>query len=66
MFRGYAHVYLHHFPEIQGSGIEAHVNYMFKRYMYFVKEFDLVSPNDMQPLEHLMQQFLQADAARRK
>jgi len=65
VFRCYAHAYLHHFEHIQQSGDEAHINFIFKRFVYFVREFDLVAADDMHPLKDLIDKFMKADADRR-
>lgn len=65
-FRVYAHVYLSHFQLIHENGVEAHVNCLFKRFLYFVKEFNLVSAQDMQPLAQLIANFIESDAKKDK
>mmetsp|Transcript_156911 Transcript_156911/g.273126 ORF Transcript_156911/g.273126 Transcript_156911/m.273126 type:complete len:268 (+) Transcript_156911:96-899(+) len=57
LFRVYAHAYLHHFREIRELQAEAHLNFCFKHFMFFVKEFNLVKMEDMAPLAKLMQKF---------
>jgi len=49
-FRVYAHAYVCHFRELSEHGAEAHVNCCFKHWLFFVREFDLVSHADMEPL----------------
>lgn len=57
-FRIYAHLYIHHFKFFQDGGAEAHLNCIYKQYLFFVKEFDLVSDQDMAPLQELNTKFL--------
>mmetsp|Transcript_22940 Transcript_22940/g.36671 ORF Transcript_22940/g.36671 Transcript_22940/m.36671 type:complete len:241 (-) Transcript_22940:96-818(-) len=57
-FRVYAHTYLHHFEDIRDYDCVAHVNCSFKHFLYFVREFDLVTLDDMAPLRGLVSEFL--------
>jgi len=57
LFRVYAHIYHCHFPEVIGLKAEAHLNTSFKHLAYFIVEFDLVSANDLVPLQELMDTF---------
>eukprot|EP01126_Amoeba_proteus_P019475 TRINITY_DN2004_c0_g1_i8.p1 TRINITY_DN2004_c0_g1~~TRINITY_DN2004_c0_g1_i8.p1 ORF type:complete len:133 (-),score=30.49 TRINITY_DN2004_c0_g1_i8:211-609(-) len=63
MFRVYAHIYYSHFAEMVtiSSGSEAFLNSAYKRFHYFVEEFNLVSKSDMEPLEQLFQQLSAKD-----
>uniref|UniRef100_A0A0G4HCQ9 Uncharacterized protein n=1 Tax=Chromera velia CCMP2878 TaxID=1169474 RepID=A0A0G4HCQ9_9ALVE len=54
IFRVYAHVYYHHFKEVQKAGAEAHLNCCFKHFLFFVREFNLVSMEDLEPLKALV------------
>jgi MOB kinase activator 1 len=64
-FRVYAHAYICHFQEIAGDcGVEAHLNFCFKRFLLVVLEFKLVKREDMAPLEGLISKFL-AETARK-
>jgi len=56
-FRIYAHIYLHHFEVFRETGVEAHLNCLYKHFLFFVKEFDLVSDADMRPLRELNEKF---------
>ena len=51
LFRVYAHVYLSHFPRIVELGAEAHLNTCFKHFIYFVQEFKLIDPQELEPLK---------------
>lgn len=61
-FRIYAHIYIHHFKIFQDNGCEAHLNCVYKQFLFFVKEFDLVSDEDMAPLRELNMKFLMQHA----
>uniref|UniRef100_A0A1L8DXG3 Putative cell cycle-associated protein mob1-1 n=1 Tax=Nyssomyia neivai TaxID=330878 RepID=A0A1L8DXG3_9DIPT len=50
LFRVFVHVYIHHFDRIVSIGAEAHVNTCYKHFYYFVNEFELVSPKELEPL----------------
>jgi len=54
LFRVYAHIYHSHFQKIVGLGAEAHLNTCFKHFIYFVKEFKLISHNELNPLVDLI------------
>ena len=58
-FRTYAHIYLHHFKEVQEHNVEAQLNHCFKRWMFFVREFNMVDEKDMQPLQRLIHKFVE-------
>ncbi|XP_071450139.1 MOB kinase activator-like 3 isoform X2 [Hetaerina americana] len=53
LFRVFVHVYIHHFDRIVAIGAEAHVNTCYKHFYYFVREFDLVSPKELEPLAEM-------------
>lgn len=55
LFRVYAHIYHSHFQKVVGLGAEAHLNTCFKHFMYFVKEFRLISDAEQAPLNDLIQ-----------
>jgi MOB kinase activator 1 len=58
-FRVYAHAYICHFKEISDDcGVEAHLNFCFKRFLLVVLEFKLVKREDMSPLEGLIAKFM--------
>jgi len=54
LFRVYAHMYHSHFQKIVGLGAEAHLNTCFKHFIYFVHEFKLIDPKELQPLKDLI------------
>jgi len=54
LFRVYAHIYHSHFQKIVGLGAEAHLNTCFKHFIYFVHEFKLIDPKELQPLKDLI------------
>lgn len=53
LFRVFVHVYIHHFDRIVDIGAEPHVNTCYKHFYYFVREFDLVSPKELEPLKEM-------------
>ena len=63
LFRIYAHVYYSHFTQIQSLHEEAHLNTAFKHFMLFVWEFDLVSPEELEPLRPLLYNIMGDKAA---
>jgi len=42
------------FQKIVGLGAEAHLNTCFKHFIYFVHEFKLIDPKELQPLKDLI------------
>lgn len=54
LFRIYAHVYHEHFHHVEALECFRHVNTSFKHFLYFCKEFDLMSQMDYKPLAPLI------------
>ncbi len=54
LFRVYAHIYCSHFPKVVALGAEAHMNTCFRHFVYFVQEFHLIEPQEMEPLRDLI------------
>ncbi|XP_014236758.1 MOB kinase activator-like 3 [Trichogramma pretiosum] len=50
LFRVFVHVYIHHFDRIIAISAEAHVNTCYKHFYYFVTEFNLIEPKELEPL----------------
>ncbi|EEB11662.1 conserved hypothetical protein [Pediculus humanus corporis] len=55
LFRVFVHVYIHHFDRIVTIGAEPHVNTCYKHFYYFVKEFELISNKELEPLKEMTQ-----------
>lgn len=53
LFRVFVHVYTHHFELLQRLGCEAHANTCYKHFFYFVSEFDLIDPKELEPLKEM-------------
>ncbi|CAH0383638.1 unnamed protein product [Bemisia tabaci] len=53
LFRVFVHVYIHHFDRIVSIGAEPHVNTCYKHFYYFIREFDLVSSKELEPLKEM-------------
>jgi len=62
LFRVYAHIYHSHFQKIVGLGAEAHLNTCFKHFIYFVHEFKLIDPKELQPLKDLIDSLMGKEA----
>jgi len=56
LFRIYAHTYYSHSQEIVNLGVEAHLNSSFKHFYLFIKEFQLVDPQELAPLQDRIDQ----------
>jgi MOB kinase activator 1 len=54
LFRVYAHMYYWHFARIRELQEESHLNTAFKHFMLFVWEFDLISKDELTPLNDLL------------
>jgi len=46
LFRVYAHMYVEHFSALQRMGAEPHLNTCFRHFILFVREFDLIEPQE--------------------
>ncbi|GAB5353966.1 hypothetical protein AAMO2058_000079400 [Amorphochlora amoebiformis] len=57
LFRVYGHIYHVHFDKIKSLGANAHLNTCFKHFVYFIKEFNLVKDQDLEPLQKLIDKF---------
>jgi MOB kinase activator 1 len=54
LFRVYAHIYHSHFTQFVELGAEVHLNMCFKRFVFFILEFDLVEKRELAPLHQLI------------
>lgn len=54
LFRIYAHIFHAHFKELMEQEADAHLNHSFKHFIYFVKEFNLVDEEELEPLKDLI------------
>lgn len=54
LFRVYAHIYVLHFVSMQEMGAEPHLNTCFRHFILFVREFDLIAPQELAPLRDLI------------
>ena len=61
LFRVYAHIYVLHFTHIQELGAEPHLNTCFRHFILFVREFDLIQPEELAPLAQLIQKIYARD-----
>lgn len=59
LFRVYAHMYCHHFDEINELGLQTHLNTSLKHFVLFSKEFDLLSRKDYGPLDELVDRMVE-------
>jgi len=54
LFRIYAHAFHSHFKDFVEGEADAHLNYSFKHFIYFVKEFNLIDPAELEPMKELV------------
>lgn len=59
MFRIFAHIYHNHFDKIVHLSLEAHWNSFFAHFISFIKEFNLIDRNELEPLLPLIENFEQ-------
>jgi len=68
IFRVYAHIYFHHFEQMvffffqYEYKCEAHLNHCFKHFIYLALEFKLVSREELEPLQDLIDEILKRDS----
>eukprot|EP00929_Paragymnodinium_shiwhaense_P057091 TRINITY_DN28568_c0_g2_i1.p1 TRINITY_DN28568_c0_g2~~TRINITY_DN28568_c0_g2_i1.p1 ORF type:complete len:235 (-),score=37.02 TRINITY_DN28568_c0_g2_i1:100-804(-) len=58
MFRIYAHMFHVHFKQFKQGGADEHLTTAFKHFLYFIKEFNLVSEKEFEPLKDLVSIFM--------
>jgi len=61
LLRVFVHVYYHHFDKMAQIGAEAHINTCYKHFYYFVREFSLIDPKELEPLKDLSKQLTKGD-----
>jgi MOB kinase activator 1 len=54
MNRIFVHIYYTHFDEMKKKGTEAHLNTIFKHFMYFTFEFKLIEKQELKPLNDVI------------
>ena len=54
LFRVYAHIYHSHFTQFVSLGSESRLNENFKRFVFFVLEFDMIGKSELAPLQQLI------------
>mmetsp|Transcript_41263 Transcript_41263/g.106770 ORF Transcript_41263/g.106770 Transcript_41263/m.106770 type:complete len:271 (+) Transcript_41263:104-916(+) len=54
LFRIYAHTFHSHFKDLVDGEADAHLNHSFKHFIYFVKEFNLVDEEELEPMKDLI------------
>ena len=63
LFRVYAHMYHSHFKVFVDLTAEVHLNTCFKRFVFFILEFELVQDKELAPLRDLIDSLLEGSAA---
>ena len=53
-FRVFAIIYTHHFSKLEQVAGVSHLNTSFKHFLYFVWEFDLIQPNELDALKEIV------------
>jgi MOB kinase activator 1 len=56
LFRVYAHCYHHHLQPLEQLDILKHMNTSFKHFLFFTKEFNLISQDQLEPLKKIITQ----------
>lgn len=57
LFRVYAHAYHSHYLHATGLGLDSHLNTSFKHFLFVVDQFQLISEEELVPLEKLVEEF---------
>jgi MOB kinase activator 1 len=60
LFRIYAHCYYHHLESFHALGTSALLNTSFKHFVFFVHQFDLVDPDQLDPLRDMIDEILRS------
>uniref|UniRef100_K3WL30 Uncharacterized protein n=1 Tax=Globisporangium ultimum (strain ATCC 200006 / CBS 805.95 / DAOM BR144) TaxID=431595 RepID=K3WL30_GLOUD len=55
LFRVYAHMYHSHLEDYVALHAESHLNFCFKRFIFFVKEFHMIDQKELNALRKLIQ-----------
>jgi MOB kinase activator 1 len=58
LFRVFVHLYYHHYEEIRNNGSSAHLNTIFKHFLFFSFEFKLLEKDETEPLNEVIVQLL--------
>lgn len=58
LFRVYAHMYHNHLQNYVALHAEAHLNFCFKRFVLFVRQFELIEQKELNALRKLIQTLL--------
>ena len=64
LFRVYGHLYFSHFRQFVELSAQTHLNTCFKRFLFFILEFDLVPNTHLAPLQRLIDTILEAEEKR--
>ena len=56
LFRIFAIVYYHHYPQLEESGAVSHLNTSFKHFIFFIWEYDLVSETEQEALADIIKE----------
>lgn len=59
LFRIYAHIYHSHWDVMVSLGAEAHLNTVFKHFIYFTQTFALIDKKELAPLQELIDKTVQ-------
>lgn len=58
LFRVYAHIYHSHFEKVVALDEAAHLNTSFKHFIFFVREFDLIDPRELAPMQSMIDKLM--------
>eukprot|EP01083_Nonionella_stella_P277853 944743_1 len=62
LFRLYAHLYHSHYDKFRDIGADSNLDLNFRHFVFFIREFNLISDNDMMPLKRLIDGFVRDGA----
>jgi MOB kinase activator 1 len=58
LFRIYAHCYYHHLENFKTLQTATHLNTSFKHFIFFTQEFNLIPPEQLEPLNDLIEKLI--------
>uniref|UniRef100_A0A7E4VC09 MOB kinase activator-like 3 n=1 Tax=Panagrellus redivivus TaxID=6233 RepID=A0A7E4VC09_PANRE len=58
LYRVFVHIYIHHFDRLVAIGAEPHANTLYKHFYYFVMEYSLVAPKEIEALKDLTERLI--------
>ena len=61
LFRIYAHCYWYHQEHFMALNTLDHLNRFFSRFIWFAKEFDLITQSELEPIKNIVDKAIRGD-----